>query len=499
MKTYIFLFLNIFFQHCNAQQQKFSGMENLKNRKPVVAGRFYSADSVSLRNELKTYFLSAAPQKSKNTFAIISPHAGYIFSGQIAADAFNQIDSEKNFETIFIIGSSHTSRFSGASIYASGNFLTPIGEVKVDVALAKKLISENSIFNSDTTPHLEEHSLEVQLPFLQYFLKKDFKIIPIILGENRPETSKKIAEALKPYFHSKNLFVISSDFSHYPNYSEANKVDNLTAESILTLSPNKFIETLKCNDTLKIKQLATSACGWSAILTLLYLCDENSNIEPLLINYKNSGDTKFGEKNRVVGYCAISFGLKNVENSTEFSLTDKEKKILLKIARSTIENFVKNGKIAEIDTTEFSNSLKIPCGAFVTLRKNKKLRGCIGRFNPTEPLYKVVQRMAISSATEDYRFQKVSPDEIKDLHIEISVLTPMEKIATIDEIVLGKHGIYIKKGNNAGTFLPQVATETGWNKEEFLGHCSQDKAGIGWSGWKNAEIFIYEALVFEEE
>jgi hypothetical protein len=143
--------------------------------------------------------------------------------------------------------------------------------------------------------------------------------------------------------------------------------------------------------------------------------------------------------------------------------------------------------------------LKTPCGAFVTLKKYGNLRGCIGRFDASEPLYQVVQEMAIASSTQDYRFSPVELKEIPELEIEISVLTPMRHISSIDEIELGKHGIYIKKGNRSGTFLPQVATETGWTKEEFLGHCAQDKAGIGWNEWKDAEVYVYEALVFGEE
>ena len=134
----------------------------------------------------------------------------------------------------------------------------------------------------------------------------------------------------------------------------------------------------------------------------------------------------------------------------------------------------------------------------MTLNEHHQLRGCIGRFDADEPLFKVVQCMAAASASQDYRFSPVEPSEVKNLQIEISVLTPMRKISSIDQFELGKQGIYMKKGNRAGTFLPQVAQETNWTKEEFLGHCAQDKAGIGWDGWKDAELYVYEALVFGE-
>jgi len=159
---------------------------------------------------------------------------------------------------------------------------------------------------------------------------------------------------------------------------------------------------------------------------------------------------------------------------------------------------VRNGKLPVVDTASLTAAMKTPCGAFVTLNEHDQLRGCIGRFGAQEPLYRVVQEMAAAAATEDYRFPPVQGRELDKLSIEISVLTPMRRISSIDEIQLGKSGIYIKKGDRAGTFLPQVATETGWNKEEFLGHCAEEKAGIGYDGWKDAEIYVYEAVVFSE-
>ena len=143
-------------------------------------------------------------------------------------------------------------------------------------------------------------------------------------------------------------------------------------------------------------------------------------------------------------------------------------------------------------------SLKKPMGAFVTLKINGALRGCIGRFLSSEPLYSVVSESAISSAFEDPRFSPLTKDEYKKTDIEITVIGPLKKINNINEIVLGKHGIYIKKGQRAGTMLPQVATENGWSLEEFLGYTSRDKAGLGWDGWKDAEISIYEGVVLED-
>jgi hypothetical protein len=182
-----------------------------------------------------------------------------------------------------------------------------------------------------------------------------------------------------------------------------------------------------------------------------------------------------------------------------FHLTIEDKKQLLKIARDTIIGYLQSGKIPVIEKQNLSQHLISKCGAFVTLHKNGSLRGCIGRFTANDELFDIVQQMAVASATNDSRFSKVGQNEIDLIDIEISVLTPLRKIESIDEIEVGKHGIYIKKGFSTGTFLPQVAIETGWTKEEFLGYCSKNKAGIGWEGWKDAEIFTYEAIVFGEK
>lgn len=482
-----------FFTDCKSQNERI-------DRQPAVAGSFYPAKQEELNATLKQLFAKAVPSKGiKDVIAIISPHAGYVFSGEVAASAFKQIDSVKGYENIFILGSSHHVAFEGASIYSQGNFITPLGTVKVNTELADQLIKKYSFFSDRTDAHESEHSLEVQLPFLQYRLKKNFKIVPIILGTQSTSICQRIAEALRPYLNTKNLFVISTDFSHYPAYKDAKNIDKATADAILTNVPNNLIQSMEKYESKGFSNLATCLCGWTSVLTLMYMTENNPNITFTHIQYKNSGDTEYGEKNRIVGYNAISVSLKKKKEHTEFILSDKDRKDLLAIARNTVEQYIKNHKKPELDEKNLSPAVKTYCGAFVTLEKNGNLRGCIGRFDASEPLFKVVQDMAIASSTQDYRFPPVTPDEIPELEIEISVLTPMRRIHSVDEIELGKHGIYMRKGHNSGTFLPQVATETGWTKEEFLGHCAQDKAGIGWNGWKDAELYVYEAIVFGEK
>ncbi len=216
------------------------------------------------------------------------------------------------------------------------------------------------------------------------------------------------------------------------------------------------------------------------------------------VEYSNSGDSPAGDRGRVVGYWAIAVTRQAPREPESFGLNNKERKALLSLARRTIEHYLTTGRMPETASSALPAALSTPCGAFVTLYEHSSLRGCIGSFETTAPLYSVVREMAVASATQDYRFRPVDASEIGGLRIEISVLTPKRRIASIDEFQLGKHGIYIKKGNRSGTFLPQVAKETGWTKEEFFGHCARDKAGIGWDDWRDAELYVYEALVFGE-
>ena len=471
-----------------------------KDRQPAVAGQFYPGSAGELRSMLKDLFAAAVPSKGiNNVVAVIAPHAGYVFSGGVAASSFNQIDPKRHYENIFILGPSHYVGLEGASVYTDGNFVTPLGTIQVNTKLGKQLIEKNKVLVSRNDAHAQEHSVEVQLPFLQYKLGKDCRIVPIVVGASSLEACRDIAQALRPYFNSKNLFVISTDFSHYPAYDDAKRADQATAEAIVSGSPENLVRAMRSNAESRIQNLATSLCGWPCVLTLLYLAQDNPNVAIQIVDYKNSGDAAVGQKDRVVGYYAIAVSLREEQKKETFNLNGKDKKDLLVLARRTVEQRARQQTVPSVEPSGFSKVLSTNCGAFVTLRKNGELRGCIGRFDASEPLCKVVQQMAIASSTEDYRFTPVTAQELSQIEIEISVLTPMRRIKSIAEFELGKHGIYIKKGMHAGTFLPQVAEETKWTKEEFLGHCAQDKAGIGWDGWKDAELYVYEALVFSEK
>ncbi len=360
------------------------------------------------------------------------------------------------------------------------------------------------MFNFPVTAHAREHSIEVQLPFIQYYFKNIPPIVPVIIGTQNESTVKKIAEALKPYFTPDNLFIISSDFSHYPSYADANRIDSLTAVSIESDNPATFLNRLNNNAAEQVPGLATSMCGWTSGLTLLYMIQGDRQLKIRHIDYCNSGDSPYGNKQEVVGYHAFAVTDRhqkagNADNTTsDFSFSQAEKEQLFKIAKSSISARFSGKESAVTDEKKIPENLRKQYGAFVTLKINGVLRGCIGRFISTDPLYKVVEASALSSAFEDPRFPPLTWDEFEKTEFEITVLGPLKKINDISEIVLGKHGIYIKKELRSGTMLPQVATENKWTVEQFLGYTSRDKAGIGWDGWRNAEIFIYEGMVLED-
>lgn len=188
-----------------------------------------------------------------------------------------------------------------------------------------------------------------------------------------------------------------------------------------------------------------------------------------------------------------------MRNNSEDFLCKAEKQKLLEISRESLFHYLNPGKRPKSIEKDLSESLKIITGAFVSIYVDKKLRGCIGNLSSDLPLYMLIEQMTISAASQDSRFKSIKSGELDNLEIEISVLTPMKRIYDISEFELGRHGIYIKDGYHSGTFLPQVADNSNWTKEEFLGHCSKDKARIGWDGWKTAELYTYEAIIIKEK
>ena len=464
-------------------------------RPETQANRFYTGDAKELSEEVDSFLAQHRGETVyNNVAALIVPHAGYYYSGNVAATAYMSMPKDKPYKRIFLLGPSHHEWLDGASVNAEADYYaTPLGHVKVDHETALRLTDSDSVFSYQPKAHDREHCLEVQLPFLQRRFGENVmpSIVPIIISTNDYQKLKRIANVLKPYFTEENLFVISSDFSHYPSYEDACEVDAKTGKAIETGNVEQFIAVLEENSRSGKRNLATSACGELAIATLLLMMDRTYEVKHLL--YQNSGDVDNQEHNRVVGYHAFAI-LRGA--SQEFVLSDEEKKILKEIAFTSIKDSLAGKPVAQPILNSQYPVLNSKCGAFVSLHKQGRLRGCIGHFGEDVPLHEIVAEMARAAAFEDPRFMPVTKDELEDIDIEISVLTPMRRIQSLDEFELHRHGIYIRRGYRSGTFLPQVADEVNWTKEEFVSHCAQDKAGIGWDGWRDAELYVYEAIVF---
>ena len=462
-------------------------------RKPSFAGSFYPADPASLGQMLNGFLGQAELIPVEGDLKIlIVPHAGLEFSGQTAAWGFKQIES-KNYTRVILLGASHKMPFDYAAVCNKGSWETPLGKVAIDEDFAARLLDGQKIL-ADSRSHDEEHSLEVELIFLQKVLD-DFKIVPVLLGQVTSKTIDGLAEKISQNMEENTLLVVSSDLSHYPSWSVANEVDGETIKSIIKGDRSTFESKISDLESKNYPGLDTCACGQQAISVALKTAEILSVKDFRKIKYENSGDVS-GDKSRVVGYVAIGAWSKEFDSD---SLDEAAKTEALKIARNTLEGHLGEGRTPSIASV--SAKLNQQLGAFVTLRNGGQLRGCIGEFEPKKPLYLVIEEMAIAAATEDSRFPPVTAGELEEINIEISVMTPKRKINDWQKIELGKHGVVVQKGQYSGTFLPQVATETGWSKEEFLSQLCTQKAGLPSNCYKDrlVNLFVFEAQIFGED
>lgn len=512
-----------------------NNMSNLKTRQAAVDGQFYPADASRLEFKIKEYLSAATSTPIENIKAIMVPHAGYDYSGPVAAYAYKAIEG-KHYDNVILIGNSHSAYFNGVAIDDSDLWETPLGQVPVNKDLAEKISKESASIELNSKVHEDDHSLEVQVPFLQSVLKGEFKIVPILYGAVYEDGFKDLANALANNLGENDLIVVSSDMSHYPSYENANEIDKKTLENISSRNIENLTEHIESTEAKGISGEETLLCGADGVKTVMEIHNIKKWNGIEILHYANSGDSKIGDKTRVVGYGAVIFtkgeslsaeaanaakedrkskvesfeskveslkspaaGQAKVVN--ESILNNDQKQELLNIARETVESYVLEGKIPDFVITD--ERLNWKEGAFVTLTSNGELRGCIGQIIPTnDPLWDVVRDMAVAAATQDYRFIPVRPEELKYLDYEISVLSNAEKIADWRDIQLGKHGVIVEKGRNVGVFLPQVATETGWTLEKFMSELCSQKAGLDAESYKNDPsviIKVFTAQVFEEE
>jgi len=503
MKKILFLIVFLLtLSSCRSQTN--DAADNGPVRRTAFAGKFYAADSSLLRKQIETFLKNAKPPQSDNIIAMVVPHAGYIYSGQIDADAYNQVKDNK-YDLIVILGTNHTTAgFTGISVYPEGAFAAPLGDLRIDNIAASELLKRDSDVNTDLSVHKEEHSIEVQIPFIKY-LFPDVKILPVIVGEPDIEMCTRFGKTLADIVKNKKVLIIaSSDLSHYPAFNDAVKVDNTTLKTISELNPAEIISVMQKQMNTNIHQLVTCACGEAPIIAAVITAKELGANSASIISYSNSGYNPLGSTDRVVGYGSVVIAkgktgalndVNGVITNNSYVLTSSDKKELLNYARKTLEEYFE-AQVVPLPRN-MNTMLKIKRGVFVTLKEHGELRGCIGRMTEDTPLTTNVGAMALQAAFNDTRFSPLRKEELYKVEIEISVLTPFTRVESADNIVLGRDGVVVKKSGRQAVFLPQVADETGWDKEEFLDQLCR-KAGLSPGDWKNAELYTFQADVFSE-
>ncbi len=460
--------------------------ESKEYRESIHAGSWYPGSEEELRSSIQTFLKNARARVHGEVYGLISPHAGYIYSGPVAAFAYKTVENEK-FDDVIIIGPSHYHGFYGASIDTALGRSTPLGTVDFDLELAHAIMKKNEKITHIPEAHLREHSVEIQIPFLQVVLKK-FQAVEIIMGGQDYATCEMLSSAIVNATKGKKILIVaSSDLSHYHSQKEAEKLDNLVVEAVSGYDPELLHNRLSKD--------SCEACGGGPIVTAMLTAKKLGATEAKPLVYATSGDVT-GDYSQVVGYLAAAFYKKEeMDVGIDLGFTQEEKTQLKEIAQKSIEAAVKGKKVPTFK--HLSGRLKEPYGIFVTLNKHNNLRGCIGRIIGDQPLYIACQQMARAAALEDPRFPQVTEKELPELEIEISILTPLERVKDFNEIVIGRDGLVISKGYHKGLLLPQVAAEYGWTVEEFLEETCH-KAGLPADAYKSkdAEVYKFSAEVF---
>jgi MEMO1 family protein len=477
-----------------------------KVREAAVAGLFYPKDEDVLRREIARFLAEAKPQPVEKLRALVCPHAGYEFSGPVAAYSY-KLPAGRHFSTVVLLGPSHYAEFNGAFVSTVDAYQTPLGMIPLSPKVAELAKVEpfsahppcrvgrpdwtsqasKKLLSGKDTPETWEHSLEVQLPFLQSTLH-DFSIVPVVFGE---VDSAKVAKGLIPFLDDQTLIVVSTDLSHYHPYEEAKELDSQCVKAVCDLRADAIADE--------------NACGRGPLVALMDIA-RRMGWKAKLLDYRNSGDTS-GDRRRVVGYAAIAFyetdGSSPLPKSVAPHFSMAQRRFLLDLARKSVTAAVTGGQGPKEDA-EVPANLSERRACFVTLTRDGELRGCIGGLFPEESLYQAVIRRARSAAIEDSRFPPVQPDELKQIEIEVSVLTvPKPLPFTSPEDLLAKlrpgiDGVVLEVRGRHATYLPQVWRQLP-DKRTFLGELSQ-KAGLAAEAWTlpGATVMTYQVEAFHE-
>ncbi|OYD14538.1 hypothetical protein CH330_08300 [candidate division WOR-3 bacterium JGI_Cruoil_03_51_56] len=467
-----------------------SHKESTMLREPAVAGQFYPADAKVL-TEMVDRMLNDAqpPELIGRVVAIQVPHAGYPFSGPTAAYAFKMLQGMDSV-TVVIIGPSHRVYIDKAAVFCHGKWRTPLGDVDVDEELAKAIVAGDDFLVDMPQVHKLEHSIEVEVPFLQRAFS-GFKIVPIMLLQGSWEQCERVGKAIAHACQDRNVVLVaSSDLYHGYSYDEDKQADSVTTELMAGFDPKAFYEALR--------QGKAQACGGYPIVATMVAARELGADKAVVLHKTNSNDVTGEKGGYCVGYSAVVFLDSSKTDKKSNDLTEQEKRNLLGIARNTLEDYIRNNKILEVKP--LTPRLSEKRGVFVTLHKQGQLRGCIGYIEPVKPLYLAVNEMAVAASTEDPRFPRVTMDELSDIDIEITVLSRLQRITDPNSVVVGKHGLVIRKGYQSGLLLPQVPVEQGWDRKQFLEYTCL-KAGLPTDAWqdKDSELYVFTGQVFGEK
>ncbi|APV44594.1 hypothetical protein Dform_01266 [Dehalogenimonas formicexedens] len=419
-------------------------------RPPIASGRFYPGTSEQIRALIDSF--AEDIEGKTDAVGVVAPHAGYIYSGSVAAAVFSRIETA---DTYIILGPNHTGMGKPFSIMTLGSFQTPLGNVPIDSALAQNVLAKSKNLQEDRTAHQNEHAIEVQLPLLQYF-KPDLKIVPIILSvatlEIYREIGGAIAQAIQESEGKKILIVASSDMTHYESQETASAKDHRAIEEILKLDEEGLLN--------RVVKERISMCGYAPVVTMLTAAKILGAKAAELVRYQTSGDAS-GDYSAVVGYAGVI-------------VSRYEMSPLVKLAKATVEAYVTERRVTK-PPEELTPEMKERAGVFVSIKKDGQLRGCIGTFEPTRPnVAEEIIANAISAATRDPRFLPITPQELDRLSISVDVLTKPEP-AEFSELDPKKYGVIAECGWRRGLLLPDLEGVDTANEQVSI--CCQ-KAGI---------------------
>lgn len=467
-----------------------------KVRPPACAGTWYPAGADELAKSVDDLLAQAKPPAIDSPpVALICPHAGYRFSAPTAAAAYATLRGH-DFKRVIVLAFSHrhAGRYQGIEVPRDLTaYRTPLGEVAIDREACARLLG-NALFTSNPAVDVGEHSLELQLPFLQRTLA-DFKLVPLLVGQMRAPDYAQAAQALRPLVDANTLLVASTDCTHFgPDYGYEPFRENVP-DKLRELAEKAAAPLTRCDFdgfAEHLEKTGDTICGRNPVLLLLRVLSMQGGAAGVRAAYDTSGRQLNDYRNSVT-YQSFVFTRRSG------TLNAAERTELLRLARQTVTATAAGQALPQVDVDKLSPALRASGACFVTLQKQGDLRGCIGNLVADGPLHDAVVRNAVSAARADPRFQPVRPDEVDGLRIEISYLTPMKRIGNPDEIVVGRHGLLITLGNDRGVLLPQVAYERGWTRAEFLAQTCR-KAGLPPDAWQRpeAQLDVFEAEVFGE-